>query len=80
MLAVAVCPSRLVAVTVYVCVPSVEVSSTPGELDPLPSAHDLSPGPSDPSVQLKLVATCWRTAKTWLFAGEAICADGAART
>ena len=80
MLAVAVCPSRLVAVTVYVCAPSVEVSSAPGEPDPFESMHESSPGPSVPSAQLKLVATCWPTANTWLFAGEAIDADGAAAT
>ena len=52
-----VCPSRLVAVTVYVCAPTVEVSSAPGEPDPFVSVHDFSPGPSVPSEQLKLVPT-----------------------
>ena len=57
-----VCPSLLVAVTVYVCAPTVEVSSAPGELDPSPSVQDEIPGPSVPSEQLKLVATACPTA------------------
>jgi hypothetical protein len=35
----------------------VEVFSCPGEFDPLPSLHELIPGPLAPSEQLKLVGT-----------------------
>ena len=45
MLAVPVCPSMLVAVTVYVNVPAVEVSSAPLPPEaPLESTHDWIPG------------------------------------
>jgi hypothetical protein len=43
MLAVWVCPSLLIAVTVYLWLPIVDVSSLPGEPEPL-SAHEAIPG------------------------------------
>ena len=58
MLAVPVCPSWLVAVTVYVWLPGVDVSSVPDVPDPpFESVHDRIPGPPEASEQLKLVAT-----------------------
>jgi hypothetical protein len=75
---VAVCPSVLIAVTVKVCAPGVEVSSAPGETDPLLSWQDAIPGPTWPSVQLKFVATFWPTAYTPPDAGELTVATGAA--
>ena len=53
-----VCPSLLVAVTVYLCAPVVEVSSEPlVPVPPLLSAHELIPGPG--SAQLNWVETFW---------------------
>ena len=62
MLAVPVCPSLLVAVTVYVCEPVLDVSSAPGELESFESVHDWIPGPSVPSLHEKPVATISPTA------------------
>jgi len=68
----------LVAVTVYVCDPAVEVSSEPGLPDPFESRHVLILGAPEGSVQLKFVATTWPTAYVPAPAGEPICAVGAA--
>jgi hypothetical protein len=58
MLAVALCPSLEVAVTVYVCEPGVEVSSVPdGAEAPPESAHEAIPGANAASAHEKLVAT-----------------------
>jgi hypothetical protein len=58
--ATAVCPSLLVAVTVYVCGPGLEVSSAPlVPVAPPESVHELIPGPFVPSLQLKVVTTVW---------------------
>jgi len=63
MLAVAVCPSALVALTVYVCTPGLEVSSCPlVPVAPPESVHELIPGPFVPSLQAKVVATVWPSA------------------
>ena len=48
----------LVAVTVYLCTPVVEVSSDPVPAAPLVSVHELIPGPAA-SEQLKPVVTDW---------------------
>ena len=49
-----------VALAVYMCDPTVDVSKCPlPPLAPFESAHDDSPGPLAASVQVKLVATTW---------------------
>ena len=54
----AVWPSRLVAVTVYVWLPTVAVSSVPdGDPAPLLSVQVAMPGASSASVQLKAIAS-----------------------
>ena len=63
MVAVAVCPSALVAVTVYVCWPGLDVSSWPlVPVAPPESVHELIPGALAPSLQPNVVATVWPTA------------------
>jgi hypothetical protein len=63
MVAVAVCPSALVAVSVYACRPGLEVSSCPPvPVAPPESVHELIPGPFVPSLQPKVVATVSPTA------------------
>ena len=47
----------LVAVTVYVKDPVLDVSSIPGEPDPLTSVHAAIPGPPTDSAQENCVAT-----------------------
>jgi hypothetical protein len=58
----------------------VEVSSRPGETEPLESLHVLIPGPFVPSVHEKLVATGCPTEYVPPDAGEVIDACGAAAT
>src|SRR3954447_26262970 len=78
---VAVCPPVLVAVTVYVCAPGVEVFSVPcGPDAPFESRHDARPGPPAPSVHENAVATDCPWAKVRLSAGAVIAAEGGSAT
>ena len=73
-----VCPSFDFAITVVVNVPgpATEVSSCPGEVEPLQSVHDWIPGPFGSSAQENDVGTCWFRLYVWLLAGEPIVAVG----
>ena len=63
--------------TVYVCAPGVEVTSAPGELEPLASVQLEIPAPYT-SKHEKLVLTDWPTAYSPPDAGDEIDADGGA--
>jgi hypothetical protein len=54
-----VCPSVLVAVTVYVKVPAVDVLRSPGLDEPFESRQLDKPGPSTPSLHENAVETVW---------------------
>ena len=58
MLAVAVCPSVLVAATVYVNMPALEVPSAPGEDEPFESMHELIPGPYASAHENEVATRC----------------------
>jgi hypothetical protein len=70
-------PSPDVTVTVYVCLPVVEVFRWPGEPESFESWHELSPGPPAPSEHENAVGTTWPCSKVRLLAGEEIEAVGA---
>src|SRR5436305_5497380 len=79
MRAVRCTPSMEVAVTVYECVPAVEVSSVPwGLAAPFESLHEAIPGPSVPSEQPNVVRTFWPRTNVAPLAGEEIATEGGA--
>src|SRR5271165_1972146 len=77
MLSLPLSPSRLFAVTVYVCSPRVAVSSVPELPDPpLESEHDSRPGPNVLSAHENVVGMTAFLTYTPPPAGESIVAAG----
>ena len=70
-------PSLLVAVTVKVCDPSVEVSTAEPDAFPFWSRHEAMPGPPAMSAQVKLDVTACPNTYVAPFAGVVIVAVGA---